>query len=75
LKGPDALLAALEQRRGRDDGEAVLLMRAAVVWSRLADQASLTVAAAASLPSASNALATMPLASSPALAYIAAGES
>ena len=37
--------------------------------------ASFTVSAAASLPSASNTLATMPLASRPALAYIAAGES
>ncbi len=38
-------------------------------------QASFTVSASASLPSASNTLMTMPLASRPALAYIAAGES
>jgi hypothetical protein len=40
-----------------------------------ADQASFTVLTAASLPSASNTLATMPLRSRPASAYIAFGES
>ena len=40
-----------------------------------ADQASFTVLTAASLPSASNTLATMPLRSRPAIAYIVFGES